>query len=266
MRTSKSDAIAAIREHFSGSASESGYVESPAENLIAGVRLSQFERDISGGAGNELKGKFMAVHSSTALAVNCFAPFKDSPELLTCCGCSDFTDVCFERVCRTGLRGGTHPHLDVWLQRDRAVIAIESKFTEYFATTRAGYSDAYRRERFPHAEDCWWRVLEESKSAEKQHLDVAQFVKHYLGLIRHLESSELDSITFLYLFWEPTNASEIDACIAHREELADFSVKVRDSRIAFEFQSYPELWNEWDEHEALKPHVLNLRRRYEVRV
>ncbi len=39
-----------------------------------------------------------------------------------------------------------------------------------------------------------------------------------------------------------------------------------DARIAFEFQSYQELWNEWDEHDALNPHVLNLRRRYEETV
>ena len=265
MRVSKADVIAAVIGHFPGVANEAGRVENPEANLISGVQLEQFEADIKSGAGNELAGKFMAIHSSTALAVNCFSPFKESPELLTCCGSSGFADVYFERICHTGLRGGTHPHLDVWLQREGEVIAIESKFTEYFAVSRAKYSDAYERKRFPHAEDCWWNVLEDSKTTEKQRLDVAQLVKHYLGLIRHLcTTSEMKTVTLLYLFWEPINSSEVDACIEHRQELANFAEKVTSSQISLTYQSYGSLWSEWSQTENLKQHVENLRRRYEL--
>ncbi|MBU0966250.1 MAG: hypothetical protein KKA54_07705 [Proteobacteria bacterium] len=43
-----------------------------ADNLIDGVSLAQFEADLQSGDGAELHGKFRAVHSSSALAVNCF--------------------------------------------------------------------------------------------------------------------------------------------------------------------------------------------------
>ena len=53
-----------------------GYVREPSQNLIEGVRLVEFEADLKQGDGNELVGKFRAAHSSSALAVNVFAPFK----------------------------------------------------------------------------------------------------------------------------------------------------------------------------------------------
>jgi hypothetical protein len=53
-----------------------GYVGRPEANLIPGVSLADFESDLRAGAGAELDGKFLAVHSSCALVVNCFAPFR----------------------------------------------------------------------------------------------------------------------------------------------------------------------------------------------
>ena len=81
--------------------------------------------------GNELKMKFCAVHSSCALAVNTFAPFKDRPGDLVLLGQSGFEPPTFEKELPSGLRG-TPPTLDVFLCRGSEVIAIESKFTEYF--------------------------------------------------------------------------------------------------------------------------------------
>ncbi len=266
MKKKREDALAALRKTFAGSTDEKGYVARPEDNLIDEVCLDQFESDVIEGAGNELKGKFLAVHSSTALAVNSFAPFKSTPSRLTCCGKSGFDSIRFERECRTGLRGGTHPHLDVWLASQSEVIAIESKLTEYFDLKSATYTDSYQRKTFPHAEDCWWDVLEESKTAGKYHLDVAQLVKHYLGLVRHLETSDVRSVTLLYLYWEPKNAERVDACLQHREQVQAFQHRVAASKIQFEFQSYANLWNEWQQDERLTTHVENLRARYEVEI
>jgi hypothetical protein len=66
--------------HKTSNVDHRGYVDWPQENLLSGVRLEQFERDLREGDGNELRMKFCAIHSSAALAVNCFAPFKDRKE------------------------------------------------------------------------------------------------------------------------------------------------------------------------------------------
>ncbi|MEO2033603.1 MAG: hypothetical protein ABGZ35_16105 [Planctomycetaceae bacterium] len=266
MSTTKKKAIDALQRQFSGRTGDAGYVSRPEENLVKGVQLRQFESDLQKGAGNELHSKFLAVHSSTALAVNSFAPFKDAPESLACCGRTGFSAISFERECRTGLRGGTHPHLDVWLENDREICAVESKLTEYFNRKVAEYSDSYQREKFPHAEDCWWDLLENSKFVGMKHLDVAQLVKHYLGLIRYLKSSESTAVRLLYLYWEPTNGDNIDACIQHRRELRAFSERVIPSEIQFVSQTYSDLWREWQDYDGLKGHAGNLIARYGVQV
>jgi hypothetical protein len=63
-----------------------GYVSDASQNLIEGVHLSDFEADLRQGDGNELEGKFRAAHSSSALAVNTFAPFKAKPAELRLLG------------------------------------------------------------------------------------------------------------------------------------------------------------------------------------
>jgi hypothetical protein len=55
---------------------EKGYVSQAGQNLNEGVSLVDFEADLRQAGGNEMEGKFRAAHSSSALAVNTFAPFK----------------------------------------------------------------------------------------------------------------------------------------------------------------------------------------------
>src|SRR5438309_2888587 len=61
---------------------EKGYVAKVAENLVDRVSLGDFEPNLRSGDGNELAKKFRAAHSSAALAVNTFAPFKPNPTAL----------------------------------------------------------------------------------------------------------------------------------------------------------------------------------------
>ena len=65
-------AKAALWAKFTGAKDDKGYAHSSHDNLVPGVRLEQFKDDLLQGSGNELKTKFCAVHSSSALAVNCF--------------------------------------------------------------------------------------------------------------------------------------------------------------------------------------------------
>lgn len=247
-----------------------GYVARPEDNLIAGVRMDQFENDLCQGAGNELHGKFCAVHSSSALAVNTFARFKDRLQDFLLNGLHGCDGLRYEAECDTGLRG-TPPTLDVLVRRQGEVIGIESKFLEYFTPKQAKFSASYTHQALPWAEDCWWQVMEDAKHADKRHLDVAQLVKHYFGISRLLvEGDETGwkpaKMTLLYLFWEPENAPDIKICQQHRKEVQELAAMVKDSKVVFRWLSYPELWQEWSADTALREHVCHLKKRYSITV
>jgi len=236
-------------------ADRDGYVESLEANLLPGVRRDQFEGDLCAGAGCELTRKFRAIHSSSALAVNTFAPFKDHPENLVLGGQRGFTCLAFEKQLPTGLRG-TPPTLDVFLCRGGDdIIAIESKFLEYFTPKRAYFAPSYSRGALPLIEDCWWNVLTEAQHAPERHLDVAQLVKHYLGIARLLSEGDAagwkpTNAQLLYLYWEPVTPT--DTCLHHRADLQWLASKVIDSCVEFRSMSYLELWHAWEQEPALR--------------
>jgi len=240
-----------------------GYLTSPEQNLVPGIDIGTFERDLSDGSGNELESKFLAVHSSSALAVNTFAYWKTNPQSLTLCDISGFNKLTFEKKCRTGL-GGTPPNLDVLLESESAVIGIESKFLEYLKPKKPKFASSYSRDRLPQIEDRWWKALEHYRSCPQQHLDVAQLIKHYLGIRK--QYGHKDTKVLLYMFWEPENASELPEFSRHREEIKEFASRIDESSVRFEAVSYPELWNEWSTRKDLSAHVANLRKRYSMRL
>lgn len=254
----------ALRTQFKGEATPDakGYVRWPQENLLPGIELWEFEDDLRGGAGDELRIKFCAIHSSSALVVNSFTYFKQNPAQLHIHGRSSFSSLKFERQCSTGL-GGTPPNIDVWLESKTEVVAVESKLLEYFTPKAAKYSKSYKRD-VMNAEDCWWDVLESSKVAGKRQLDVGQLVKHYLGLWRFMSESQIEKATLLYLFWEPQNAHSIDVCRKHQEEIKTLAEQVSSSRIQFAWMTYSQLWEEWYQFPELQKHVSNLRARYDI--
>src|ERR1019366_6709554 len=122
---------------------EKGYVAHASQNLVEGVRLADFEADLRQGDGNEMEGKFRAAHSSSALAVNTFAPFKANPAALRLPGGSGFTELSFERKCPHGLLGRRPPNLDVVASGTNGVVAIESKCLEPLTPHKAEFAPAY---------------------------------------------------------------------------------------------------------------------------
>src|SRR5580704_9616505 len=82
---------------------EKGYVSEAGQNLIEGVSLVDFEADLRQEDGNEMEGKFRAAHSSSALAVNNFAPFKANLAALNLPRGNAFASLQFERKCPHGL-------------------------------------------------------------------------------------------------------------------------------------------------------------------
>ena|ERR1700730_6312939 len=107
-----------------------GYVRSVKYNLLSGVSLADIKAEFKGG-GHELKSK-MLPWSSSALAVNCFSPWRVDRERLELAGRSGFAEgMRFEAACPNGVAKFVDPHLDVLLRRSGEIVAVESKCTEF---------------------------------------------------------------------------------------------------------------------------------------
>ena len=244
-----------------------GYAASYTDNLVSSVTTADFEADLGQGSGNELFGKFRAVHSSSALAVNCFGPFKRSLSDLQICDSDSFTSLHFEKKCPTGLRG-TPPNLDVMIERPDHVVAIESKCTEYLRQHTAWFSASYETKILDaRRESSWFREMLRLQKEPKAYrwLDAAQLIKHALGLIYCYPDRP---VTLLYLYWEPLNAVDHPLFKEHLDETAAFTEKIDGCDLTFEAMTYNDLWSSWDETapEWLGTHLVDLRARYAVTI
>jgi hypothetical protein len=247
---------------------EKGYVGSVSQNLVEGVYLDDFESDLRQGDGNEMEVKFRAAHSSSALAVNTFAPFKKNAAVLNLVGGSGFTGLSFERKCPHGLVGRRPPNLDVVAIGTR-VVAIESKCLESLSPHKANFAPAYESEILDgRRQTAWFREMQ--RMIKQPHpyrwLDAAQLVKHSFGLAYTFKEKPL---TLLYIFWEPSNAAAYPFFAEHRMEVAQFSASISNDSLKFAAMSYPELWESWDGGSTpdwLRIHVRRLRVRYSVAI
>ncbi len=243
-----------------------GYVGHFRQNLLPAVLPADFESDLRQGDGNELESKFRALHSSSALAVNCFAPFKRHLCDLEIAGYSGFETLEFEKKCPTGLRSRRAPNLDVVCQSPDQVLGIESKFTEYFHRKKPKFSAAYEAEiideRRGHA---WFREmvrLQETPNAYGR-LDAAQLIKHAFGLAHSYSGAE---VILVYLYWEPEMPFAHPLFQQHRNEIAEFSDRIAGSGPRFVALNYQSLWHEWAMVRAnwLVSHRKDLLNRYAV--
>jgi hypothetical protein len=242
---------------------EKGYVVDVRDNLLPTITLEEIEAEFAAGAGDELRSKMRAPWSSSALAVNAFAPWRRDLERLTIARKSGFQTLAFERRCNHGVRGES-PHLDVLLERPGHVVGVESKCLEYTRThPKAEVADAYwalgtRGDK--RAMSRWFTALR--SVGEFVHLDAYQLVKHYLGLAYSFPESER---TLVYLFWEPMSDESLFA--AHRAEVARFADLVDgDTSCRFVALSYTDHWAELEGRRGkplwLDDHLARLRSRY----
>ncbi len=246
---------------------EKGYVSEAAQNLIEGVRLVDFEADLRQGDGNEMEGKFRAAHSSSALAVNTFAPFKSDPAALRLPAGGGFASLSFERKCPHGLAGRRSPNLDVVAEGPTGVVAVESKCLEPLTPHVANFAPAYDAEiRDGRRETAWFqemlRLVEEPRAY--RWLDAAQLVKHAFGVAYTFADRRM---TLLYLFWEPSNPEAYPIFAEHRAEVTRFAASIGGGGPEFVAMSYLELWSSWgacQQPEWLRTHVGRLKARYGV--
>lgn len=245
------------------SVDEKGYVARLEDNLLPGIDAAAVRADFSRGSGDELKKKILAVHSSAALAANTFGRWKSDQGKLIILGESGFAPPFLEWKPGKWFNNRP-PNLDAMLESPQVLIGIESKLTEPLTKHKPDFSEEYKRERFDRCEDLWWELLEQMRTAQPAHLDVAQLVKHYLGLSNVRKKGQ--RCVLLYLYWEPVNAEEIPEYRVHRKEVAQLVERFFSSSIELKAMRYAELWNAWREIPSLRQHAEHLRARYEVAI
>ena len=272
MKPVRDRAVAALEHALAGASGRAelgpdGYAITTEANLLHPL-LPETQADFAAGAGRELDGSMRAPHSSAALAVNVFEPWRARPEHLELAGIRSFETIEFEKQLPTGL-GGIPPHLDLVAEAGDAVVAVESKCLEYLTPKIPRFRSSYRTLDNLYGRRSWFRyVAEEATSA--QNLDVAQLVKHWLGLCRAYPDRRSDRrVTLLYLYWEPENWQHVPECCRHRREIQDFADRVAGDPVRFSALSYPELWTRWQQRSAapwVTEHVARLRQRYAVAI
>lgn len=238
-----------------------GYVADWHSNLLPGIDAALIERDLSAGKGSELRSKFLAAHSSSALAVNVFGPFRSGVDAFPVPGLGNLKFLQFEKTFSAGVPGRTPPHLDASAIGPGGIVAIESKCLEYLTPKAAKFAPAY-----DDLDNCratpWFAEMQRlrERPADYEALDAAQLIKHAFGLI----TSAGPRSTLLYLYWEPSDADRHRLCRQHREEIEKFAGRVAGGGPAFCAMSYPDLWAAWSETQLakLRDHAQRLFLRY----
>lgn len=268
------------------------YVAEASDNLLKPELLERFRSRYDAGAGGELKEhrrgravlppKMHAVRSSSALALNAFGPWADYPGRLVLGSHTGFGAPAFEEPLEA-IPTRHPPHLDVFLRSEREVIGVEVKCLEYLSPPKNGLASAYHDipTSDPRRRSSWFRHMKELGESTYSYLHAAQLVKHYFGLAQFRRPTGMP-VTLLYLYWLPSNWSEITVAggkgsvvnpfLQHEREVQRFAEAVKDDRetgIAFESMGTLELFAQWGNvelHPSNKEHLGLLRARYEVPV
>jgi hypothetical protein len=244
---------------------ERGYCRDWKSNLLTGIDSGAIEGDLQQGSGSELATKFRAPHSSSALAVNAFGPFREDPQPLRIRSHHGFKTLRFEQKCPSGL-SGTPPNLDVVLEGDGPILAIESKCLEYMSRKDAEFAPAYFTDiQDERRETAWFAEMGRlsKEPADYRHLDAAQLIKHAMGLAHSFPGQ---SVTLLYVWWEPTNAESFPIFAHHRDEVLSFAQRVAGSDIRFEWTTYRQLWTQWSAEGLDAAHIAALHKRYSIEI
>ena len=257
----KNQIVEKYEEKF-GKKTDRGYLRKPEENLVKIFsNWAEIKKELEDGNGKELEEKFLAIHSSSALCVNNLAPFKVLKEYEN----SIFHDAVFEQKLPTKLRG-TPPHLDFYLENADTIIGFESKFTEYFEKkidhTKKNLGKYFMRKELDYLPNSFEFLISHYKNCtSKMHLDVAQLIKHSIGLINNKKNKKA---TLVYIFWEPMNWEKIEICKQHRKEICDFATRIEQYKdiITFESLSYIDFWGKYENNKLLKEYIQLVKDRY----
>jgi hypothetical protein len=239
-----------------------GYVAEVKDNLISTVLLEDFIDDLTNGNGNELKSKFKALYSSSALCVNYFGFFTRHLNKFVLLGESNFGVGKFEVKLPTGLKG-TAPNLDFVLKNDSSIIGIESKFLELLTPKKPIFSLSYSDSFLNTVDKGLSKIVNHYRTNNgKTYCDTAQLIKHSIGLLKEKKKGD-KSAKLIYLYWEPINANEYYEYSQHKMELADFADRMKAiSGLSFHYFTYFEFYTLFTNDSLFKQHLTNFKNRY----
>jgi hypothetical protein len=213
-------------------------------------------KEFGEGAGSELgtsdaPGSMASLRSSSALAVNVFAPWRgaDIASLSSLFAADRSANrLRFEAQYPTGLRG-IPPHLDVVIDKQGGIpLAIESKFTEIYSPAHNGFRESYFEkpglwDGFDHVRELALAITD--GSVQFEHLGAAQLIKHALGL-KNAYGPMGFRLLYLYYEWPSEVADLHNAEIDHFAEIAQ-----RD--LEFAPMTYQELFERLETVEEPRP-------------
>jgi hypothetical protein len=208
------------------------------------------------GAGSELgtsdvPGSMASLRSSSALAVNVFAPWRGSDiASLSSLFAADRSanGLRFEAQYPTGLRG-IPPHLDVVIDKQAGIpLAIESKFTEIYSPAHNGFRESYFEkpglwDGFDHVHELALAIA--GGSVQFEYLGAAQLIKHALGL-KNAYGPMGFRLLYLYYEWPSEIADLHGAEIDHFAEIAQLDLE-------FAPMTYQELFERLETVEEPRP-------------
>jgi len=231
-------------------------------SVIDGITTEMFCCDLIRGDGGELSNssgsapKFNSISSSASLAVSTFAPWKTRlSELIVDLGTKQMTGfdkLEFEHIAHTAIpKAKKHPNLDVWLESDDAILAIECKFCEYLGerTEKASLHNAYKRlAATMDRNNPWVKAINlftgNNGECKFRFFDAVQIIRHYFGVLNSGQKEK----HLLYLYWHPENEDwmDIHPFDLHMKELKEFSELVSlATDVQFHNLSFNELLNQW---------------------
>lgn len=237
-----------------------GYVAAIYDNLVTTVSADDFYIDLEAGDGKELKRKFRALYSSSAIAVNFFGFFKRHLDKFSLTGESSFLAAQFEKKLPTGLKG-TAPNLDFYLENKNSIIGVESKFLELLKPKQPKFSDSYSDRFLTVLDDGLPEIVNHLReNAAPTFLDTAQLIKHIIGL---LNSKSRRNAKLIYVYWQPINANHFPIYKQHTDELDDFSKRVKGiSGVSFSHCTYLDLCNQYITDVFFKQHLHHFNEKY----
>ena len=238
---------------------EKNYVNCIDKNIFNQKLSAETDKNFKEGDGNETKdgetrlAKMKALHSSSALPVNVFQYWqeKDASSILYACRLinrrpfnSDTLPnaVRFEQkfeICDNKKDFPKKPNLDVVIEYEHNVYAIESKFTEPYNGKPKGLRKVYIS---PQLDELWKGIPSLQDLAKEispnnngfNYLDAAQLLKHILGLKKQLGKS---GFTLLFLWYDVIGNDGLE----HRKDIEKFAEIAKKDNIKFRHITYQEV-------------------------
>jgi len=249
-----------------------GYLKkSITDNLINNFdNWTEIKSELESGQGSELiekngTVKFKAVHSSSALCVNNFAPFKQYLDRFNFLGYSNFTEATFEKKVPTGI---SFPNLDFYLENEKTIIGFESKYTEFLKGKLPNKNlKKYinRKKSIKITNDSFFSLIEEYDiKTNHYHLDIAQLLKHAIGLLSKKSKTE-KKVILVYIYWLPENWKDFEVFKKHQAEIEEFKSKIV-KYIEFIPISYLEFWKMYETNSLFCNHIKEVKARYNLSI